>query len=141
MQNEKLNLTVDKLISMGKRLLSESGKLITTGAALDTQGQLTLMPGTDGTIEPNSLAGATLVVNALRKQSFAGSLRCGAVMTGVVYAPPGVESSEAIRIIAEHQDGEGAEIFVPFKRGWFGRNKYGEMVENPWQNKLFFPAT
>lgn len=42
-----------------------------------------------------------------------------------------LKKTDAIQMSLEHQSGQGMEVFVPYKKSWFGKMRYGELFATP----------
>ena len=138
MQDQDLANIVDTLFSFAKRLHADGGDVLTTGAPMDTNGNIALSTCGDPQIHPNTPEGRNMVVGALRMQAKSGSIRAAGLLLDVTLQPPGKPQSDGIRIIAEHKDGQAIDLYVPYQKDTSGKFEYGEMFGQPWKNRLIF---
>jgi hypothetical protein len=40
-------------------------------------------------------------------------------------------------VSAEHQNGESADVYLPYKKGWFGKISYGQIFGAAREKKFF----
>jgi hypothetical protein len=62
-------------------------------------------------------------------QAAAGQIRAAGICYDVRTIPPGqTEKTDAICPGLERQAGQSVSVFLPYKKGWFGRIQYGELL-------------
>ena len=82
----------------------------------------------EGEEHPPSQKIIDLLTQAFRQQAAAGQLRAAGICYDIRTIPPGQsEKSDAICMSLEHQNGEAADVCLPYKKGWFGKITYGEI--------------
>ena len=62
------------------------------------------------------------MTQAFRAQAASGEIRAAGICCGVRTILPGQgEKTDAMCIGLEHQSGQSVSVFLPYKKGWFGR--------------------
>ena len=122
--DELLNL----LIPFAQQMLSKHGEFYPFGSAMSTDGKAEAHAAYEGDDNPPSEKLIDLLTRGFQQQAAAGLIRAAAICYDVRIVPPGqTEKSDAICVSAEHQNGEAADVYIPYKKGWFGRISYGEL--------------
>lgn len=127
MAHPDIDQLLNALIPFAQQQLAKRGGFLPFGASMVIDGKIRLNAGYDG--EPTTAGSLIqLLTEAFRRDAAAGSIRAAALCFDARTIPPGqTEKTDAICVSLEHQDGEAADIFVPYKKGWFGKMTYAEL--------------
>ena len=107
-------------------MLSKHGEFYPFGSAMSTDGEIEAHAAYDGDEQPPSQQLIDLLTQGFRQQARSGKIRAAAICCDVRTIPPGrSEKTDAICVSAEHQNGEAADVYLPYKKGWFGKISYG----------------
>jgi hypothetical protein len=128
MARPDLDEIMNKLIPFAQQMLAKAGEFYPFGASMRTDGQLVLNNAYAGSEHPPSQELIGLLTAGFQQEAASGNLRAAGLCFDVRVVPPGSsEKLDAICVQLEHADGEAVRTFVPFKKSWFGKVKYGEM--------------
>jgi hypothetical protein len=117
-------------LEFAQKMLNEHGEFFPFGSALDPSGKVISygVDTGDGDEHPPSQRVIDILVQAYAQKAQVGELRAVAICADVRVVPPGESSkTDAISVGLEHQSGEAVNVFQPYRKGWFGRIRYGEM--------------
>jgi len=109
-------------------MLAKHGEFFPFGSSMTADGEIIANGAYDGDEQPPSQQLIDLLTQAFRQQATDGKIRAAAVCYDVRTIPPGQsERTDAICVSAEHQNGEAADVYLPYKKGWFGKISYGKI--------------
>ena len=109
-------------------MLSKRGEFFPFGSTMSTDGKVEAHAAYDGDEQPPSQQLIDLLTQGFRQQAAAGKIRAAAICSDVRIIPPGQwEKTDAICVSAEHQNGESADVYLPYKKGWIGKISYGQI--------------
>jgi hypothetical protein len=124
------------LLRVAQKMVSKEGAFYPFGVSISTDGQFT---SEDGYRVNEHQSPATLnneITQKFRQLAASGQLRAAGIclIVDMSVIPPGqTERTKAIYLALEHQSGQSEYVSVPFKKGLFGKVKYGE----PYPMELF----
>lgn len=128
MARPDLEELMNTLVPFAQQMLAKSGEFFPFGASMRRDGQIVQNAAHTGSEHPPSQELIDLLTAAFQQDAAAGNLLAVGICLDVrVVAPGTTEKSDAICVRLEHADGEAIEIYVPYKKGWFGKIKYGEL--------------
>ncbi|MGA2556033.1 MAG: hypothetical protein ABSG04_07140 [Verrucomicrobiota bacterium] len=82
----------------------------------------------DGTERPPSQQLIDMMTQAFRQQAAAGQIRAAGICYDVRTIPPGqTEKIDAICASLEHESGQFVDVYLPYKKGWFGKARHGQI--------------
>jgi hypothetical protein len=124
------------LLRVAQKMVSKEGEFYPFGVSISTDGQFTSEDGYKGDEHPSSATLNNEITQKFRQLAASGQLRAAGIclIVDMSVIPPGqTERTKAIHLALEHQSGQSEYVFVPFKKGLFGKVKYGE----PYPMELF----
>jgi hypothetical protein len=128
MAHPDLDQLLNALLPFAQQMLSKHGEFYPFGSAMSTDGKIEAHAAYDGGEQPPSQQLIDLLTQGFRQQASSGKIRAAAICCDVRAIPPGQsEKTDAICVSAEHQSGEAADVYLPYKKGWFGKISYGEI--------------
>lgn len=128
MAHSDLDQLLNALMPFAQQMLSKHGEFFPFGAAMSADGEIGLHAGDTGEEQPEAQEVIGLLTAGFRQQAAEGSIRAAGVCVDIRTIPPGQqEKTDAISVPLEHQSGEAATVILPYKKGFLGRIKYGEM--------------
>jgi hypothetical protein len=140
MSRADLDELLPVLFEFAQLMLSESGEFFPFAAAMKRVGQIQSIGGYTGDEHPLSQDLIDLLVESLRRDAAAGTIRASGICMDVRTIPPGSsEKSDAICARLEHEDGEAIDVFLPYCKTLFGKFKYAAVFATP-GNPEVFPA-
>ena len=138
MAHPDLDQLLNLLLPLAQQILSKQGEFFPFGSAMSTDGKIDARAAYDGDEQQPSQRLIALLTQAFRQQASSGKIRAAAICCDVRTIPPGQsKKTDAICVSAEHQNGEAADVYLPYKKGWFGRISYGEIFGAA-RNREFF---
>ncbi|MGB7156763.1 MAG: hypothetical protein WBD40_01775 [Tepidisphaeraceae bacterium] len=138
MARPDLEELMNTLIAFAQQMLAKAGEFYPFGASMRPDGQLAQNGAYTGSEHPPSQELIGLLTAGFQREAAAGNLRAAGICFDVRVVPPGAtEKSDAICVQLEHADGEAIEIYVPYKKGWFGKVKYAELFASKGQPAFF----
>jgi len=128
MAHADLDQLLNAVLPFAQQMLSKHGKFFPFGASMTTGGKIEMHAAYDGDEQPPSQQLIDLLSGAFRQQASSGQIRGAAICYDVRTIPPGqTDKTDAICVSAEHQNGEAADVYLPYKKGWFGKISYGQI--------------
>jgi hypothetical protein len=128
MAHPDLDELLNMLVPFAQQMLSKHGEFFPFGSAISIEGTVEANAAYDGDENPPSEQLIELLTQGFQQKAAANKIRAAAICYDVRIVPPGqTEKTDAICVSAEHQNGEAADIYIPYKKGWFGRISYGEL--------------
>jgi hypothetical protein len=138
MAHEDLNGLLEALLPFAQQMLSKHGEFYPFGASMDLVGQINCVSAYDGDEHLESQELIEMMTAGFRTEAVAGRIRAAAICADVRIVPPGqTEKTDAICVSAEHENGEALDAYVPYRKGFLGRYKYGEIFAARRQPQFF----
>ena len=73
-----------------------------------------------------------------RHKASGGEVRAVAICMSVTTPAPGrAHRTHAICVAVEHENGEAVDYYLPYRKGWFGRFKFGEVFSQSRRPRIF----
>ncbi len=105
---------------------------------MDRAGKIVMDSAHTGDEHPPAQELIDLLVQAYAQRAESGELRAAAICADVRVAPPGKpDQTDAVSVGLEHQSGEAVTVFLPYRKGWFGRISYGELFASERESQFF----
>jgi hypothetical protein len=130
------------LLRTAQKALSEMGSYYPFGITLSPDSKFKSEQGPEGKEKMSSLELNNYIVELFHQQAASGQLRAAGIcaIANMNVVPPGqTEKTKAIYLELEHRSGQSEFLFVPFKKGLFGKVKYGEPYYFDGIPKVFRP--
>ena len=128
MAHPDLDELLNALLPLAQQMLAENGEFYPFGSTMTVAGKIVAQGAYTGEEHPKSQPLIELLTQAYRKQALNGEIRAAGICYDVRTIPPGQsEKTDAVCLALEHQTGQSVSVFVPYKKGWFGKVKYGEL--------------
>jgi hypothetical protein len=122
-------------------MLAKRAEFFPFGARMRSDGQIALAGAYDGKEHPPSQALIDLLTSGFRQEAASGEIRAAGICYDVLTTPPGeARKCDAICVSLEHQSGEGVDVFVPYRKAWFGRIRYEEIFASRRTLQFFVPS-
>ena len=124
-----LDKLLDALLPFAQQMLAKHGEFYPFGSTMTIAGEIMAQGAAlEGDDHPASQPLIDLMIQAFRSQALAGQIRAAGICYDVRTIPPGhTEKTDAICVGLEHNTGESVSVFVPYKKGWFGKVQYGQL--------------
>lgn len=128
MAHPDLNNLLNAILPFAQQMLAKHGEFYPCGSTMKTDGQIVAEAVYDGNEHPPSQQLIDMLTQIFKRQAAAGQIRAAAICYDVRTIPPGQsQKTDAICVDMEHQSGQCARIYLPYKKGWFGKIQYGEL--------------
>jgi hypothetical protein len=139
MPHPDLDQLLNALLPFAQQMLAKHGEFFPFGSAMGADGKIDAHTAYDGTEPPPSQQLIDALTRIFRQQAAVGKIRAAAICCDVRIIPPGQsEKTDAICVSAEHQNGEAADVYLPYKKGWSGQISYGGIFGTN-RKREFFP--
>lgn len=128
MPQPDLEELLNMLVPFAQQMLSKHGEFFPFGATMTSSGELVANAGYTGEEQPEPKEVIELLTKAFQSEAASGKIRAAGICVDIRTVPPGAtEKTDAICVSLEHQSGEAVDVCIPYKKGLFGRMKYGEL--------------
>ena len=128
MPHPDLEQLLNMLVPFAQEMLSKHGEFYPFGATMTPSGELVAKMGYTGEEQPEVQEVIKLLTKGFQEDAASGKIRAAGMCVDIRTVPPGAtEKTDAICVSLEHQSGEAVDACVPYKKGLFGRLKYGEL--------------
>ena len=128
MAHPDLDQLLNALLPFAQQMLAKHGEFYPFGSSMTTAGEIVAHGAYDGDEQPPSQQLIDILTQAFRQQAVSSQIRAAAICYDIRTIPPGQsEKTVAICVSAEHQNGEAADVCLPYKKCWFGKISYGEI--------------
>lgn len=132
---EKLLGTV---ISLAQFQLSDKGAIYPFGASMTHEGELGINAADPGRDNAPTQELVGMMTIGFRQLAAEKKISAACICADVYCIPPGgTVKTDAIGVTLEHSSGDAIEAYVPYKKGWFGKVRYGEMFTLPREPQFF----
>ncbi len=138
MAHPDLDKILNMLLAFAQRMLTKHGEFHPFAASMNNDGHVAPVGGYTGDEHPASQEVIDLLVDGLRQRANQGEIKAAGICLDVRIIPPGeTEKVDAICAQLEHENGEAADVYLPYKKGWLGRVRYGELFAAKRELSLF----
>ncbi|MEZ4388048.1 MAG: hypothetical protein R3D98_10830 [Candidatus Krumholzibacteriia bacterium] len=140
MAHPDLDELLNALLPFAQEMLSKQGEFFPFGATMKSDGSIASAAGDAGGEHPPSQEVIDLLLSGFRDQASKGEIKAAGVCLHVRISPPGSGTTDAVCARLEHSTGETVEVYLPYKKGMFGRLKFGKIFAGPGENQVFDKA-
>jgi hypothetical protein len=138
MAHPDLDNLLNAMLPFGQQMLEKHGEFFPYGATMAASGEITAEAVSDGTEQPPSQTLIDMMTQAFRQKAAAGQIRAAGIFYDVRTIPPGQsEKTDAICASLEHLSGQFVDVYLPYKKGWFGKIKYGQIFAGKREARFF----
>ena len=136
-----LNAILDALLPFAQEMLKRHGEFYPFGASMSPDGIVASVAGDVGKEHPPSREVVTFLSSAFTQQASSGVIRAAGICFDARTIPPGAtEKSDAIAAMLQHVSGEAVDVYLPYRKGLFGRIRYGQIFATPGTLAVFVGA-
>jgi hypothetical protein len=140
MAHPDLEELLNALVPFGQEMLSKHGEFFPFGATMSIDGEIIAEAAYDGDEQPPSEQLIELLTQTFRQKAASGQIRAAGICCDVRTIPPGQkDKTDAVCLKLEHQSGEAANLYLPYKKRLFGGYKYGEIFGVARTPEFFVP--
>ena len=130
------NQLLNSVLPFAQQMLGKHGTFRPFGASVSATGEVNLCHGMPDT--ENEQAILEMLVSALKQQASDGTIRGSAVCyDSRVTMPQGGEKQEAICVELEHASERCARLFLPYRKGFLKRIRYGQLFGSTHEPRVF----
>ncbi len=118
---------VNWLLPFAKQMLAENGEFHPFAAMMKTDGEIVAVGVQldDGASTQEVL---DFMVQALRAEATRGEIKASGICLDVRTIPPGSDQkTDAICVRLEHVEGDTVEVYLPYRKKFFGKIAFGEL--------------
>ncbi|MFO0828715.1 MAG: hypothetical protein U0572_11290 [Phycisphaerales bacterium] len=138
MAHPDLDNLMNALLPFAQQMLAKHGEFYPYGSTMTTGGEIVSQAAYSGDDHPKSQPLIELMTQAFRAMAASGEIRAAGICYDVRTIPPGqTEKTDAICLGLEHQTGQSVSVFLPYKKGWFGKIQYGELFATKRDAEIF----
>lgn len=138
MAHPDLDQLLNAVLPFAQQMLAKHGEFYPFGSSMSTHGEIVSHGAYDGDEHPPSQQLIDLLTQAFRQEAAEGKIRAAAICYDVRTIPPGQsQKMDAICVSTEHQNGEAADVYLPYKKRWFGKISYGEIFGGARKKEFF----
>lgn len=135
---QDLDSVLDFLIQFAQQTLGRYGEFYPFGAVLTNEGEIVGQAGKlVETDRPPSQAVIDLIVDGMRGQATAGSIRASGLCFDVKWRMPDETITDAIYVSLEHRSGRTVVVVQPYAKRRFLGFKYGELIAQAGEAQVF----
>ncbi len=141
MPREEGDKLLSALLPFAEQMLAKHGTFHPFGAFLDPKGEVCLLGAHDGRENPSSVELIDLMVTSMKKEApEKGYLAVGICFDVMILLPNTTQKTDAIQVAIEYADGEAVDVYLPYKKKWFGKIQYGNLSASRSEPKIFTKA-
>ena len=129
---------LNTVVSFAQFQLADGGAIYPFGASMTLDGKLDINAADAGRDKPPCQELVDMMTIGLRQRAASGEIRAACICADVLCVPLGeTRKRDAIGVTLEHVSGDAIEAYVPYKKGWFGKYRYGKLVVLPREPQFF----
>jgi hypothetical protein len=133
-----LDTLLNPLLSFAQEMLAKRGTFLPFGMSIKADGGFGMAAGYTGEESPEPGAIIDLLVQGFQMHAATGGIRAAGICVDMRVFPPGkTEKTEAICAQLEHAEGECVDIYLPYRKGRFGRFKFGQLFAGSRDSRIF----
>jgi len=139
MAHPDLEAVLNAALPFAQQMLAKHGEFYPFGAKMTVAGEIIDVGAQlEGDDHPASQPLIDVMTQAFRADASAGKIRAVGICYDVRAIPPGqTEKTDAICVGLEHSAGDCVSVFVPYKKGWLGKIKYGQLFASQRDPQIF----
>jgi hypothetical protein len=138
MAHPDLDQLMNAMMSFAQQTLSKRGAFCPFGATIKTSGEIAMAAASDGDEAPPSQQVSQILTDSLRAQASASEIKAAGVCVDVRVCRPGESvKTDAIHCGLEHATGESVDVYLPYRKRWFGRVEYDEIFASRRAPQIF----
>ena len=138
MAHPDLDRLLNSALSFAQQMLGKRGAFFPFGCSMNARGEVSMDATYTGQEQPPSQEVIDSLTESYTQRAGTGELRAAAICADVRVVPPGVtDKSDAISVALEHRSAEAVTVFLPYRKGWFGRVRYGTLFASARDAQFF----
>ncbi len=138
MAHADLDELMNAMLPLAPELLRKHGEFLPFAGSMSSSGEIAHVAGYTEDERPSSQEVINLLTGGLRKQAKSGDLRAGAICLDVRTVPPDqTDKTDAICVRLEHSNGEAVHVFLPYRKRFLGKHKFGDLFAATGERDIF----
>jgi len=138
MAHPDLDEILNSLLPFAQQMLAKYGAFHPFAASMNQEGKVALVAGYTGDEHPPSQEVIDLLTDGLRQSARQGEIRAAGICLDVRTIPPGqTQKVDAICAQLEHENGDAVDAYLPYKKPWLRRVKFGQLLAAKRQRTFF----
>jgi len=119
---------MNPLLGFAQQMLAKRGSFLPFGASLTSDGEIVMATAFIRMEVSDPVTMIDLIVRGFQEVAGNGKIRATGVCLDMRIVPPNeTEKIDAICVKLEHIEGDCVDVYLPYKKGWLGRYKFGQM--------------
>jgi len=129
---------LNALLPFARQMLEKHGAFHPFGAFVDQEGKIALLGAYDGNEHPPAQTLIGMMVESLKVEAPKRGHRAIGICFDVLVSLPGHSAkTDAIQVAIEYADGEAVDVYLPYRKNWLGKIRYGNLVASRGEPKVF----
>lgn len=138
MAHPDLDKVLNTLLSFAQQMINKYGCFHPFGASMNTNGEVACVSGYTGDEKPDPEELMQLLIDGFRQEAKNEKIMATGICHDARIIPQGkTQKMDAICARLEHNSGEAVEVYLPYRKGFLGRIKYGEILATSGQRNVF----
>ena len=119
---------MNPLLGFAKQMLAKRGSFVPFGASLTSDGEIAMAAAFISMDDSDPVTMIEFIVRGFQEEAGKGKIRATGVCIEMRIVPPNeTEMTDVICVKLEHIEGDCLDVYLPYKKGWLGRYKFGRM--------------
>lgn len=128
MSREDLDTLLGAAIEAAQHFLGKNDEFYPFGMSLGRSGKIAMHAAHTGEEMPESTDVIAVLQKGFVETAREHRMRATAICSDVQVIPPDqAEKTDAIAVQLEHRDGQAIDAYLPYKKGFLNRIKYGDL--------------
>jgi hypothetical protein len=133
-----LDALLNPLLTFAQQQVSRRKGFFPFGARMSSAGEISLVAGDIGNEQPDPTELITFLVDVFRREAAEGAIRAVGICVDMRVTPPGSsEKTDAVCAQLEHISGECGDVYLPYRKGFLGRIKWGQLFAVTADGRVF----
>jgi hypothetical protein len=138
MAHPDLDTLLNPLLSFAQQMLAKQGTFLPFGVSMRSDGEIAMAAGYIGDSRPEPVAIIDLLVQGFQQEAATGAIRAAGICIDMRIVPPGgTDKTDAICAQLEHAEGNCVDVYLPYKKRWLGRFKFGQIFAVSRDQRVF----
>src|SRR5262245_13385837 len=123
-----LDTLLNPLLSFAQQMLAKQGTFFPFGASMRSDGEIAMAAGYIDERGSELVEIIDLIVQGFQQEAAIVAIRAAGICIDMRIVPPGgTEKTDAICVQLEHGEGDCVDVYLPYKKGWLSRFKFGQI--------------
>src|SRR5262249_12922014 len=127
MAHPDLDTLLNPLLSFAQQMLARQGTFFPFGASMRTDGKIAMAAGYTGGTRMEPVAIIDPLLQGVQREAATGAVRAAGIgIERRVVRPGDTVKTDAICVELDKVEGACVDVYLPYKKGWLGRFKFGQ---------------